>query len=141
LAALFTVTSFALILVVLWDAFEAVVLPRRVTRRFRLTRLFYRSTWRPWSALARQVESGKKRETYLSFFGPMSLLLLLSVWALGLVVGFGMLQWSLDSPLNLSGGRLGFGTYVYLSGTTLCERARRVLTCDPSSPGAGGGGF
>jgi hypothetical protein len=118
LAVFVAVMSIAVILTVLWDAFEAVVLPRRVTRRFRLTRLFYRSTWRPWSALARQIASAKRRETYLSFFGPMSLLMLLSVWALGLIVGFGTLQWSLGSPLNVSGGRVGFGTYVYLSGTT-----------------------
>jgi len=31
-----------LILVVLWETFETIVLPRRVTRQFRLTRLFYR---------------------------------------------------------------------------------------------------
>ena len=29
-----------LIVVVLWDVFETIVLPRRVTRRFRLTRAF-----------------------------------------------------------------------------------------------------
>jgi hypothetical protein len=48
----------------------------------------------------------------------MSLLMLLSVWALGLIIGFGTLQWALDSPLSVSGGRVGFGTYLYLSGTT-----------------------
>ncbi len=35
----------ALFLIVVWDAFEAIILPRRVTRKFRLTRLFFRSTW------------------------------------------------------------------------------------------------
>jgi hypothetical protein len=69
----------------------------------------------------------------LSFFGPMSLLLLLSVWALGLVVGFGMLQWSLCSPLNVSGGRVGFGTYVYLSGTTFFTLGLGDVT--PLAPG------
>ncbi len=34
----------AIILVVLWEAFETIVFPRRVTRRVRLTRLFYRFT-------------------------------------------------------------------------------------------------
>src|SRR3989442_15932532 len=73
----------AIIFIVLWDAFETIVLPRRVPRRVRLTRLFYRSTWRPWSALARFLPPGKRRETYLSFFSPLSLLLLLCVWAGG----------------------------------------------------------
>ena len=35
----------ALILIVLGDAFETVILPRQVTRRISLARLFYRWTW------------------------------------------------------------------------------------------------
>ncbi len=107
-----------LILVVLLDAFEAIVLPRRVTRRLRLTRLFYRLTWIPWSALARYIKAGKKRESFLSFFGPLSLLVLLSVWAFGLITGFAMLDWSLTSPLRVADQSVNFGTYLYLSGTT-----------------------
>src|SRR2546422_7094486 len=89
----------AIIFIVLWDAFETIVLPRRVPRRVRLTRLFYRSTWRPWSALARLLSPGKRRETYLSFYGPLSLLLLLSVWAAGLIVGFAIMHWALGSAI------------------------------------------
>ena len=33
----------AALLVVLWDGFETMVLPRRVTRKLRLTRVFYRA--------------------------------------------------------------------------------------------------
>ena len=108
----------ALILIILWDAFEAVVLPRRVKRRWQLTRLFYRLTWIPWSALARRMRSSRRREAFLSFFGPLSLLMLLCVWAVGLITGFAILQWALSSRLNLPGGAFGFETYLYLSGTT-----------------------
>src|SRR5205085_7838258 len=108
----------ALNLIVLLDAFEAIVLPRRVTRRLRLIRLFYRLTWIPWSALARRINAGKRREAFLSFFGPLSLLILLSVWALGLIAGFAMLQWALASPLNVANRPIHIGTYLYLSGTT-----------------------
>ncbi|HXC93227.1 MAG TPA: hypothetical protein VN652_04405 [Geobacteraceae bacterium] len=45
----------ALILLVLWEGFETLVLPRRVTRRFRLTRFFYRSSWLPWVKFAKIV--------------------------------------------------------------------------------------
>ena len=34
---------------VLLDAFETVVLPRRVLRNFKLTAYFYRRTWLPWA--------------------------------------------------------------------------------------------
>ena len=57
----------------LLDAFETVILPRRATGRFRLTRLFYVLTWRPWRWVARRVRNSRKRETMLSFYGPLSL--------------------------------------------------------------------
>lgn len=109
------IAGIALIAVVLWDAFETIILPRRVTRRFRLTRFFYRSTWRPWARIA-SLAHGRRREALLSFFGPLSILTLLIVWAVGLIAGFALLQWSLHSPLNLPDADLG--TYFYLSGTT-----------------------
>ena len=102
----------ALLLVVLWDAFETVVLPRRVNRRVRLTRFFYRATWRPFAASARLVRPGNRREAYLSFYGPLSLLFLLALWAAGLVTGFGLLQYASGSVAA------GFATNLYFSGTT-----------------------
>src|SRR5437660_12486528 len=44
--------SVLLIFGILLDAFESIVLPRRVTRRFRITRVFYRTTWIPSAAFA-----------------------------------------------------------------------------------------
>ncbi len=110
--------GFMLLVVVLWDAFETIVLPRRVTRRIRLTRLFYRSTWRPWYAISRLLNGAKRRETFLGFFGPLSLLLLLSVWAAGLVVGFALLHWAAGSAIQTAVGGPSLTTDLYLSGTT-----------------------
>ena len=108
----------AIFVIVLWDAFEAIILPRRVTRRFRLTRVFYKFTWTNWKFVTRLVASRKKRETLLSFFGPLSLLILVGVWALGLVLGFGLMQYGAGSAVNITGGQPGFAMDVYLSGTT-----------------------
>ncbi|MDX6559618.1 MAG: hypothetical protein QOF72_2667 [Blastocatellia bacterium] len=108
----------ALIIVVLWDVFETIVLPRRVTRRFRLTRLFYRVIWVPWSTIARGFKKNKARETFLSVFGPLSLLALLVLWAVALVFGFASLHWSFGSELNLVNGHAEFFSDVYYSGTT-----------------------
>lgn len=118
MAAVLTVVGLTLIAIVLWDAFETVILPRRVTRRVRLTRLFYRYTWLPWSAVARRMHPGRRHETYLGLYGPLSLLLLLSVWAVGLILGFALLQWAFGSALNAPEGAASFGTDLYLSGTT-----------------------
>jgi hypothetical protein len=103
--------------VIIWDAFEALVLPRRVTRRLRPTRMFYRVTWRAWSAIARRMRPGGRRETYLSFFGPLSLLVLLAAWAASLIAGFALLQTGLGAGLNVPGGG-SIADHLYLSGET-----------------------
>jgi len=108
----------AVIGIVLWDAFETIVLPRRVTRRWRLARIFYRLTWKPWAAIARRITSRARRESFLGFYGPLSLLFLLALWAASLVLGFGALHWSLIATMHTPGEPPSFGTYVYLSGTT-----------------------
>jgi len=112
------VAGAAIFLIVLWDAFEAIILPRRVTRKFRLARLFYKSTWHTWKFVMCLVPSRKRREALLGFFGPLSLLVLVGVWAVGLVLGFGMMQYGAGSAVNITGGEPGFMTDIYLSGTT-----------------------
>src|SRR2546425_7934197 len=92
MGSLIAVAGALWVVVIMWDAFEALVLPRRVTRRLRPTRMFYRVTWRVWSAVARRIRPGGRRENYLSFFGPLSLLVLLAPWAASLIVGFALLQ-------------------------------------------------
>jgi len=107
-----------LVFVVLLDAFETVVLPRRVRRVFRLTSLFYRNTWRPWSRLAKKIKSLAIRESFLGYFGPLSLIFLLALWAFGLILAFGLLHWGSGEHVQLSGERVSFWTLLYLSGET-----------------------
>jgi hypothetical protein len=108
----------AIFLAVAWDAFEAIILPRRVTRKFRLTRFYYLFTWRTWKLYARLIPSRKAREAFLGFFGPISLIFLIGVWAIGLVLAFGMMQYGAGSAVNVSGRAPGLSTDLYLSGTT-----------------------
>lgn len=104
-----------LVVLVLWDAFESIVLPRTVTRAFRLTRFFYRFTWPPWAALGRRISDLAARDRFLSFFGPLSLLLLLTFWAIGLIAGFGLFDAAVEpGPHNLLQSETG----LYFSGTT-----------------------
>ncbi len=107
-----------LILVILWDAFETIVLPRRVRRKVRVTSVFFRVTRTPWVALARRMRRGTQREAFLSYYGPLALLFLLVVWAGTLVVSFAMLQWACGSALVAAQGPTTFGTDLYMSGTT-----------------------
>ena len=113
------IAGVVIFLIVVWDAFESIILPRRVTRKFRLTRFYYRSTWAIWKVLAGSVSSRKRRESFLGFYGPISLLFLIGIWAIGLVLSFGMMQYGAGSAVNLTGGQIpSLYTDLYLSGTT-----------------------
>src|SRR5579863_4258881 len=107
-----------LVVLILQDSFESIILPRRVSRRFRLSRLFYLATWALWSAIARKMRPGNRREFYLSYYGPLSLILLLVIWAAALVLSLAMIEWGLSLPMNAPEKVLSFGTYLYMSGTT-----------------------
>lgn len=112
------VCGITLIMLVLWEGFETIILPRRVTRRFRLTRFFYRRTWLPWVKMVNALVPARRRETWLSFFGPLSLLFLLSFWAGGLIAGFALLHWAVGSAVLAQNGSSGFLIDLYMSGTT-----------------------
>ncbi len=107
------------LLIVLFDAFQTIILPRRATGRFRLTRIFYIATWTPWRFLAKCLRHPRKRETFFSYYGPLSLILLLAVWAGVMVVGFGLIYFSLGSPFHDGLQAPGFRSDLYVSGTTL----------------------
>jgi hypothetical protein len=83
-----------MVAVILWDAFETVLVPRRIGRRVRLTRYFYLAAWAFWRALASRVQRTSPRESLLGFFGPLSLIMLLTCWAAGLITAFAMLQYA-----------------------------------------------
>jgi len=104
--------------IVAWDAFEAIILPRRVTRKIRLARFYYLSTWVAWKFYARLIRSKKRRESFLGFYGPMSLLVLIGVWAGGLILSFAMMQYGAGSALSVTGMMPSFATDLYMSGTT-----------------------
>jgi hypothetical protein len=104
---------------VLLDAFETIILPRRASGKIRLTRLFYIVTWRPWAAIVGGIRNRRARETGLSFYGPLSLLLLMALWAVGLVFGFGLMFYGLGAPLHDPLGLHPLHTGIYISGTTL----------------------
>lgn len=107
------------------DAFQAIVLPRRPTGRFSITRLFFIATWAPWAAMAERTPNAKAREQIYSIYGPLSLLLLLLLWGMLLIFGFSFLYFALRSPftdvLGIHSAR-GIAEYemdLYVSGTTL----------------------
>ena len=115
-----------------FDAFETIVLPRRVVRRVRLTKIFYRVSWALWAFIGRKMRRGPRREYYLSFYGPLSLILLLVLWAAIFITGFALIQWGMRDPMHAPESTLGLGGYLYMSGTTFVTLGFGDIT--PLSP-------
>lgn len=119
MTAFLTIAGICTILFVLLEAFETIILPRQVTRRWRLTRLFYRATWKPYSTLVQPCPK-KSRERLLSFYGPLSFVLLLVFWGILLLFGFGLLNLADGSVARLgTTGLERLGMALYFSGSTL----------------------
>src|ERR1035438_8746000 len=129
------VLGLAIIWVVLLDAFETVVLPRRVRRHFKLTAWFYRQTWIPWRNLARHIKTASRQQNFLGYFGPLSLILLLGFWAAGLIFGFGF--WAAGLKLGIALSALGSvleHLTRYDEATKVLEEAVRLQSTPPAEP-------
>jgi len=113
-----TIAGLALLTIVLLDAFETVVLPRRVKRRFRLAGWFYRNIWILWAATTRCIKKAARREAVLGYFGPFSLICLLILWAAGLIFGFSLLQYGAGEHVQMGRDAVSYATLLYQSGET-----------------------
>jgi Ion channel len=117
MTALVAIFAVLLLALTLQDAFEVMLLPRRVVRQVRFVGLFYRATWAAWSSLATCLPRNGRSEQFLSVYGALSMVLLFGMWIIGLILGFGLLFWTAQTG---SGDvpRPSLGSQIYLSGVT-----------------------
>ncbi|HZZ16656.1 MAG TPA: potassium channel family protein [Candidatus Sulfotelmatobacter sp.] len=120
--------------VVLLDAFETVVLPRRVTRQFKLTAWFYRRTWIPWRKIAGHIKTTSRQQSFLGYYGPLSLIMLMAFWAVGLIFSFALLQYGIGGHEQLANEPITFPRILYHSGETFFTLGYGDIV--PISPGA-----
>lgn len=113
-----TVVGLIILWVVFLDSFETVVLPRRVTRKFKLTAWFYRRTWIPWKTIAGHIQTPAWQQSFLGYFGPLSLIMLLFFWATSLIFGFALLQFGIGGHEQLGNEPITFARILYQSGQT-----------------------
>jgi hypothetical protein len=114
--ALVLLLGVLLVAFVLQDAFEVMLLPRRVQRRWRFVQLYFKAAWWVWSAFGRRRSVGAQREQFLSIFGPLSMALLFAIWSIVLIFAFGLIQWAAQSqPGNVPPD---LGDQFYMSGVT-----------------------
>jgi hypothetical protein len=144
---LLAIPGVLVIFLTLWDAFETIVLPRRVAHRWRVSRVYYVVAWKLWSSVVRRIRRDEERENFLAFFGPASLILLTGIWAFCLIGGFAVVHLAFGSSLITHSGTAGFGFDLYFSGTTFFTlglgdvdpsgTAARVITITEAGTGFG----
>lgn len=106
-----------LIGVVAYDVFQSVVLPRPSVGRIRFSVHLVRALWWISSRAASTIRPPSRRESALAAFAPAVVLFLLFAWVLGLVLGYGLIFYSLGSQIQASNE--GFGGALYLSAFAL----------------------
>src|SRR5580704_3824710 len=129
-----SIVGIVLIFLILMDAFETVVLPRRIKRTLRFTSVFYRKTWRLWTGVGMHIKVANRRENFLAYYGPLSLIVLLGFWAAGLIFGFACVQYGLGEHVSLGNEKITFGKVLYLSGETFFTLGYGDIT--PNNPAA-----
>src|ERR1700730_6540133 len=127
---LFGLISGSILLALIFhDAFEVMLLPRRVRRKLRFITLLFRYTWNLWSWLAERMAFGIRRDMFLSLYGPLSLVMLMGSWVIGLIVGFALIQCSLSfsaKPVSLGANLLLSGDTFFTLGTASLASMSKV---------------
>jgi hypothetical protein len=106
------------VVLVVWDVFETIVVPRPTPGWFRIGRYVIRASWRAIRAIAGTgAERGPTRERLLGLFAPAATILLLAVWLSALIVGFGLILFSLRDELDPI--PTNFGTALYFAASSI----------------------
>ncbi len=103
---------------VLWDGFATVVLPTTVDPKRRLSANVVRWTWRQWSWVGRKISAPRLRLNFLAVYGPLSIVALLVLWGGLMIVAFALIYHGLAPRFQAPPGKTGFGTLLYMSGST-----------------------
>jgi hypothetical protein len=111
------ITGFVLVIAVFYDVFQSVVLPRPAINKFILVRFLFRATWVMWRWLGMRMSPLARRERWLAAFGPVGVLMMFTIWALGFGLGYALMVDGVRDQLRPPPDSLG--TSIYFSATTL----------------------
>jgi hypothetical protein len=108
-----------LIGVALRDVFQAVIVPRAEITILRVSRYVLRGLWRAWPRIAQAFYSTdqQRRENFLATFAPFELVLILVIWVIMLVFGWGLFFYGIRAQLHPS--TLTFDAALYYAGASL----------------------
>src|SRR5438128_10466211 len=106
-----------LLLVVLYDIFQSVVLPRPAINKLATVRYLVRGLYWVWRWVGNRMESIPRRERWLAAYGPVAVLTIFTAWGLALVLAYGLIVDGVRDEMRPVPDN--FGTSLYFSATTL----------------------
>jgi hypothetical protein len=109
------VAGLILVALVLFEAFETIVLPQRVRWRWRITDAVYAITWPPYRNIAATARDSQRRERILSFYGPGSLLFTIALWFAAFIFGYALALWAFADDLGTNAHSFGDGAFLAAS--------------------------
>jgi hypothetical protein len=115
------VAGLVLLPIVFYDLFQTVVLPRPAVHKLQLARILVRPLWRVWKWVALRSTAVDKSEGRLATFAPVALITLVLLWALGLVLGYGLILFGLRDQFTPE--LADFPEAFYVSASTLVPLA------------------
>ncbi len=95
-----SLVGLAIVMLAIVDALNTLLANRPRTGKFWPTTLMYRSTWRPWRAVCKRIRDDKRRESVLAVYGPVSLLVLLTMWIVIEITGWSLLWFGIRGHLS-----------------------------------------
>ncbi len=107
----------ALIVLVFHDIFQAVVVPRWSSRRFRIAPALSGHMWNWWRRMANRKTDPEAHEDFLGAYAPTALMILLGVWVSLLIFGYGLCFWALRAQEKPAPATLWDA--IYIGGETL----------------------
>ena len=99
-----------LVWVMMRDLFVGVIVPRPARGRLRPGTLVTRYAWVLWRWVG-SIGSQGGREAFLGSYGPFALILLLIIWVVGLMVGYGLILDAVREQLKPVPATFGVSTY------------------------------
>jgi hypothetical protein len=105
----------AIVVATLLDVFLAVIVPRPVRSRLRISVLVARGGWNLWRRAGNRMANLEAREEMLGTFAPAMLVTLAIVWASLLIVGYGLAFYGLRAQTH---GVDSLGSALYFSGVS-----------------------
>jgi hypothetical protein len=110
--------GFLLWAIVMWDGFSTIVLPRTVAPMKRISGRFYKLSWHLWALIGRRFRSKEWLLSFLAVYGPLSVMILLVLWASLAIVAFALIYQGLGARFEENRLPVSFGTLLYMSAST-----------------------